>query len=336
MHPSVSQPVQFSTVVFGALNMDLVVETERPAKPGETFVGKRFYTAPGGKGANQAVAAARFARKTENGGVQVAMVGAVGDDIFGRQLVSFMDDEGIDASRVSFKSGVSSGIAVIFTDDDGENYVNPVYGANTLCGASEVLKFEELAKSDAPGTLLVQQEVPLEATMSAMRIAQNLGIAVVLDPAPARRHDEIPDGFYAGVDVLTPNETEAEALSGVVIDSYGSAESSARRIRSRWGPRNVVVTMGANGALALIDGDAHVLQAHEVEVVASVAAGDAFAGVLGQALAEGCGLLEAMDLGMAAGAACVTKPGAQEAMPTRSEVFAIAADGINGKHGLRT
>ena len=328
MHPSVSQPVQRSTVVFGALNMDLVVETERPAKPGETFVGKRFYTAPGGKGANQAVAGARFARETDSGVKQVAMIGAVGDDIFGPQLVSFMEDAGVDVSRVSIKFGVSSGIAVIFTDDDGENYVNPVYGANTLCGETEVMKFKELTEFVGIGTLLVQQEVPLDASMAAIRRAQSYGISVVLDPAPARYRDEIPDGFYAGVDVITPNETEAEALSGVSIDSYAAAESAARNIRSEWGPRNVVITMGAKGAMALIDGDSHLLMPHEVDVVASVAAGDAFAGVLGQAMSEGRALHESLELGMAAGAACVTKPGAQEAMPTRSEVLSIAADRI--------
>ena len=328
MHPSVSQPVHHSTVVFGALNMDLVVETERPAKPGETFVGKRFYTAPGGKGANQAVAAARFARETVSGVEPVAMIGAVGDDIFGRQLVSFMEDDGVDASRVSIKSGVSSGIAVIFTDDDGENYVNPVYGANTLCGEIEVMEFKELTEFVGIGTLLVQQEVPFDASMAAMGRAQSCGISVVLDPAPARHRDEIPDGFYAGVDVITPNETEAEALSGVAIDSYAAAESAARSIRSEWGPRNVVITMGAKGAMALIDGDIQLLMPHEVDVVASVAAGDAFAGVLGQAISEGRVLHEALELGMAAGAACVTKPGAQEAMPTRNEVLSIAVDRI--------
>ena len=329
MHPSISQPVQRLTVVFGALNMDLVVETERPAKPGETFVGKRFYTAPGGKGANQAVAAARFALASENGDGAVAMIGAVGDDIFGQQLKSFMANEGIDASRVSVKPGVSSGIAAIFTDDDGENYVNPVYGANDMCCEVEISQFEELARSGTVSTLLVQQEVPLEATMAAMRCAQRLGITVVLDPAPARHRDEIPDGFYTGVDVITPNETEAEALSGVAIVSYASAESAARRIRSEWGARNVVITMGAKGALALIGDECMRLKPHKVDVVASVAAGDAFTGVLGQALAEGFALPDALELGMAAGAACVTKPGAQEAMPTRAEVFVIAADRIN-------
>ena len=328
MHPSLSQPNQRSTVVFGSLNMDLVVETERPAKPGETFVGKRFYTAPGGKGANQAVAAARFSRETRAGGPRVAMIGAVGDDAFGEQLVGFMHKEGIDASFVSIKTGVSSGIAVIFTDDDGENYVNPVYGANNLCGDAEVAAFKYMAESGRVGTLLVQQETPLAPTLQAIRIAQAFGIPVVLDPAPARSHQSIPAGFYAGVDVITPNETEAEALSGVSINSYAFAECAARRIKSELRPRNVVVTMGGNGALALIDEDALILEPHEVNVVSSVAAGDAFAGVLGQALAEGIALPDALELGMAAGAACVTKPGAQEAMPTRAEVFAIAADRI--------
>ena len=308
--------------------MDLVVETERPAKPGETFVGKRFYTAPGGKGANQAVAAARFSSETCAGESRVAMIGAVGDDAFGKQLIGFMRDEGVDASFVSIKTGVSSGIAVIFTDDDGENYVNPVYGANDMCGDAEVAVFKHMAESGRVGTLLVQQETPLVPTLQAMRIAQGFGIPVVLDPAPARRPDAIPDGFYAGVDVMTPNETEAEALSGVSIDSYASAECAARRIKSELDPRNVVVTMGGNGALALIDEDALILEPHEVDVVSSVAAGDAFAGVVGQALAEGIALPDALELGMAAGAACVTKPGAQEAMPTRAEVFAIAADRI--------
>ena len=326
MHPSVSQPSHLSTVVFGALNMDLVVETERPAKPGETFVGKRFYTAPGGKGANQAVAAARFADDALAGGSQVAMIGSVGDDIYGQQLISFMSDAVVDTSGVSIKSDVASGVAVIFTDDDGENYVNTVYGANVMCGDNEVATCTEMASAGKVGTLLVQQEVPLAASMSAMRVAQELGITVVLDPAPARQPDAIPNGFYAGVDVITPNETEAEALSGVAIDSFAEAEIAARRIQADWGPRNVVVTMGAQGALALIGDDAAVLAPHEVDVVSSVAAGDAFAGVLGQALTEGYAFMDALELGMAAGAACVTKAGAHEAMPTRAEVLELAAD----------
>ena len=303
--------------------MDLVVETDRPARPGETFPGDRFYTAPGGKGANQAVAAARFAeRSTVEPAVK--MIGCVGDDVFGSELLNFMRDEAIDTQGMAVKPNTASGVAVIFTDAAGENYVNPVYGANALCSNTEVAHLKRLIESGGINTLLVQQEVPLETTHEAMLRARQHGVKVVLDPAPAYPTDTVPDGFYATADIVTPNESEAEALAEMQINTLDEAELAAQRIKSRFGCSNVVVTMGPNGACASIDDSATHLAPHDVAVVASVAAGDAFAGVVGQALTEGFDLPTALELGMAAGALCVTKPGAQESMPRRSEVIALA------------
>lgn len=297
--------------------MDLVVETPRVARRGETFVGRRFYTAPGGKGANQAVAAARFAADAGS----VAMIGAVGDDQFGQQLRTFLKTEGIDVDAVRSLPDTSSGIAVIFAYDDGENSVNAVYGANGQCGEPELSAFEGLGDG---ATLLVQQEVPLAVTAAAVEHARTRGIRVVLDPAPAHPRADIPDGFYAGVDFLTPNETEAEALTGIAIADVADAEKAARQIVAEHGCGAVTLTMGERGTLALIDGIAVHLPPHDVEVLASVAAGDAFAGVMGQALSEGVDAHEAVRLASAAGALCVTKPGAQQSMPRRSEVFELA------------
>ena len=309
-----------TTLLLGAINMDLIVETERLARAGETFVCDRLYTSGGGKAGNQSVAAARFAGG-EGGAVK--MFGRVGDDAFGNELRGFMTDQGVDMSTVTTDAEIETGVAIIFIDPTGENFVHAIYGGNGKCGDVEADATID-AMSDA-GVLLVQQEVPLECSLRAMVAARERGVTVVLDPAPAISMDGVPDGFYASADILTPNAIEAEALSGVAITDVGSAERAAVRIRELHGCECVIVTLAGEGVFVSSDGLRGHIPPFEVEAVATVAAGDAFAGVLGRALCEGNDLQGAIRLAMAAGALCVSRPGTQSAMPYRDEVLAMVA-----------
>ena len=295
--------------------MDLIVETPRLAGPGETTEGTRFYTTPGGKGGNQAVAAARIAESPGS----VKMVGRIGDDGFGEQMGQFLKNEGIDISLLRKTHGIASGIAAIFILPDGENHVNPVYGANALCDQQQSLDVAGMLSTT--GVLLCQQEIPLPATKAAIDAASKAGVVVVLDPAPVR---EVPEGFYDSVTVLTPNQGEASAMSGIDVKDAVSARSAAVAIRNM-GTETVIVTLGDQGAWVESRGVSELLDPFIVPVVASVAAGDAFNGGLGVGMASGMDLLDAASLGMASGAICVSRDGAQEAMGSKTEVSALMA-----------
>lgn len=300
-------------IVLGGLNMDLIVETPKLAGPGETTEGTRFYTTPGGKGGNQAVAAARIAESPGS----VKMVGRIGDDGFGEQMGQFLKNEGIDISLLRKTDGIASGVAAIFILPDGENHVNPVYGANALCDQQQSLDVAGMLSTT--GVLLCQQEIPLPATKAAINAAAKAGVVVILDPAPVRK---VPDGFYDSVTVLTPNQGEASAMSGIEVTDAVSARSAAVAIRNM-GTETVIVTLGDQGAWVESDGVSELLDPFIVPVVASVAAGDAFNGGLGVGIASGMDLLEAASLGMASGAICVSRDGAQEAMGSKAEVSAL-------------
>ncbi len=300
--------------------MDLIIETERLAKPGETFACERLYTSGGGKAGNQAVAAARFANDTSSA---VKMIGRIGDDAFGKELRRFMMDQGIEMSSVATDPEIETGVAIIFIDPAGENYVHAIYGGNGKCG-----KVESDAAIDAlddAGVLLVQQEIPLECSLEAMVVARERGVPVVLDPAPAISQSEVPIGFYAAADIMTPNVWEAEALAQINVADVHSADHAANRIRESHGCDCVIVTMGEKGVYVASDELTGHISPFEVDAVATVAAGDAFAGVLGRALCEDLGLEEAIRLAMAAGALCVSRPGTQSAMPYRDEVLALVS-----------
>ncbi len=306
-------------IVLGGLNMDLIVETPRLAGPGETTEGTRFYTTPGGKGGNQAVAAARLAESSGS----IKMIGRIGDDGFGEQMAQFMRNEGIDTSLLRRTDGIASGIAVIFILPDGENHVNPVYGANALCDERQSEDVAEVVKN--AGVLLCQQEIPLAVTNASINAAANAGVIIILDPAPVRA---VPDGFYDSVTILTPNQGEASSMAGIEVIDVGTAKSAARIIRDT-GIETVIVTLGDQGAWVESHGISELLDPFNVKVVATVAAGDAFNGGLGTGLASGMDLLDAARLGMAAGALCVGRDGAQEAMPSRGEANALL--GLRGR-----
>ena len=295
--------------------MDLIVDTPRLAGPGETAEGTRFYTTPGGKGGNQAVAAARLAQSPGS----VKMVGRIGDDSFGEEMAQFMRNEGIDTGLLRRTENIASGIAVIFILPDGENHVNPVYGANALCDSQQSDDVRDALSS--AGVLLCQQEVPLTATKVAIDAAAKAGIQVVLDPAPVR---EVPTGFYDSVTVLTPNQGEASSMANIDVIDEMSAKKAAIVIRNT-GIETVIVTLGDQGAWVESDGISELLAPFKVPVVATVAAGDAFNGGLGVGIASGMSLLDSARLGMASGALCVGRDGAQEAMGTRDEAEALLA-----------
>ena len=293
--------------VVGSLNMDLVVRAPRLPRIGETVTGGTFATFPGGKGANQAVAAARL-------GARVAMVGAIGDDAFGRQLIAGLTREAIDVAHVRVDSGAATGVAMIGVDGEGRNMIMVASGANMRVRAVDV----DAARDAIIGArvLLLQLEVPLEAVLRAAALARADGALVCLDPAPAV---PLPDALYACVDVINPNEVEAQTLTGVEVRSIADAERAAVALQAR-GPRVAVVKLGDRGAFYLSpDARGHV-PAVAARAVDTTAAGDAFAAALGVALGEGRGVPDAVAFATRAAGIKVTRMGAQAGMPTRAEV----------------
>ena len=294
-------------VVLGGINMDLVTFSERFPNPGETVAGHRFVTYAGGKGANQAVAAARMGGRT-------AMVGQVGDDLFGPQLLDGLRAAGVDVSGVAVAQGETSGIAVISIDESAQNQIIQVLGANSTC--SEVQAAAASVALNNAGTLLLQLEVPIEVSLAAARAAKVAGKTIMLDPGPVRA---FPQELLQLANVITPNETEAEALVGFTVDSPDAAARAARELLAQ-GSGAAVVKLGAQGAWFATGSSSGYQPAFPVRAVDSVAAGDAFNGALAILLAEGASLPDAVRVACAAGALAVTTTGAQDSMPTRSAV----------------
>ena len=297
-------------VVLGSINMDLVGTAPRLPSPGETVLGGDFSTAPGGKGANQAVAVARM-------GASVRMIGRVGNDVFGPQLLDNLKGNGVDVSGVMEDPGAASGVAMILLDTSRQNHILVASGANMSCDETQVNAVTSaLEVADA---LMLQCEIPAPVSLKAARIAKDMGVRVVWDPAPA---DGLPPEAYGLVDVLTPNQAEAATLADFDVTDVASAESAGRALVAR-GVRAVVVKMGELGAFYLSDSDSGYVPPFEVQAMDTVAAGDAFGAAMTCALAEGRPLAEAVRYGNAAGALAVTRPGAQEAMPSRAEVESL-------------
>ena len=299
--------------VVGSLNMDFVVQVEKLPLPGETVLGGGFATIPGGKGANQAMAAGKL-------GGRVRMVGRVGDDVFGRQLMDNLASAGVDTGAVLATAGTPSGVALIFVQAGGQNQIVVASGANARLAPGDVSP----ALEGASGFLLLQLESPMETIEAAASLGRRQGMTVVLDPAPAR---PLSDSLLARVDVLTPNETEAMVLldrrQGTV--SLADAPEVARALLRR-GPRAVILKMGEKGAF-LDDGTGgrHV-PGLEVNAVDATAAGDTFNGALAVALAEGRPMAESLAFANAAAAISVTRLGAQASIPTRDEVEKVRRD----------
>jgi len=297
-------------VVFGSINMDLVVRTPRLPSAGETLTGHSFFTAPGGKGANQAVACARL-------GAPTRMIGRVGDDVFGAALCDGLRADNVNIAGVLAQAGISSGTAVIAVNDAAENTIIVVPGANGQVGAEDLVRLDAALVDTS--ALLLQLEVPLATVIQAAQLARQHGVMVILDPAPAQ---PLPDSLYAAADIITPNETEAAALAGFAIDGELAAERAARALLAR-GVRQVIIKLGGRGAYWHDGASGRLVPAFQVSPVDTVAAGDAFTGGLAAALDAGISLAEALRWGMAAGALSTTRPGAQPSLPTRDEVVAL-------------
>ncbi len=294
-------------VVVGSSNTDLVIRLDRLPRPGETLLGGEFMTAAGGKGANQAVGAARA-------GGEVAFVGRMGRDSFGDQAVAALARDGIDVEYVARDGRAASGAALIFVARGGGNMIAVAAGANGRLSAADVRRargtFEDAA------VLILQLETPLETVEAAVALATQTGTRVILNPAPAR---PLPDRLLARVSILTPNESEAGLLTGIKVTSDATAARAADRLRSRGVPI-VIVTLGARGAFVAGGGFRQRIPGFAVKAVDTTAAGDVFNGVLAVALAEGRPLDSAIRFANAAAALSVTRPGAQPSAPTRREI----------------
>ncbi len=299
-------------VVVGSLNMDLVVHASRHPQPGETILGSEFHTFPGGKGANQAVAAARL-------GGQVAMVGRVGRDDFGDALLHALSQDRVDTVHVLRDADSPTGCALITVDAAGQNTIVVVPGANGRLAAGEVFEAEEAFRGAA--VLLVQLECPLPTVGRALELARDHGLRTVLNPAPAQ---PLEPALLFNVDYLVPNETELALLAGT--DSSADAVHRLHRL----GVRCIVVTLGDRGVLVSDErGEVH-LPAHRVVPVDTTAAGDAFVGAFAVALTEGRTVEQAAAWGNAAGALAVTRRGAQPSLPTQAELIRFLQESAQG------
>lgn len=291
-------------LVVGSLNADLVVRAPHFPAPGETLQGEDLATFPGGKGANQAVAAARL-------GTKVSMLGRVGKDSFGDFLLNNLKDNKVDSQFVQ-RDEASTGTAIIVVDSNGQNSIVLSPGANGKVSPADV----EAASFTTSELLLLQLEIPLGAVLSAAQLAHKNGLRIVLNPAPAH---PLPDEMIMLADYLIPNENELSLLSNMPVADLASAESAARALLGR-GAKTIIVTLGANGALIVSKEITKHIPAFKVNVVDTTAAGDAFIGGFATALLQDKSLEEAVRYGCACGALATTKFGAQPSLPTKEEV----------------
>lgn len=292
--------------VIGSLNMDLVICTPRMPEMGETIIGSGFMTVPGGKGANQAVAAARL-------GGNVSMIGCVGGDIFGSRLIENLKDNNVDTAHVAVVKECATGIAVILVKD-GDNCIIIDQGANFRLMPETLERLEEIIKESF--MVVVQLEIPIPTVYKAIEIARRHGVKVLLNPAPACQLD---DDMLSQVDILVPNESECELITGISIKSVEGGKLAVKRLMDK-GVTQVVVTLGSRGVLYNCGNDIVHKPALDVKAVDTTAAGDSFCGALAVALSEGRGIDEAISFANLVGALTVQKKGAQSSLPTREEV----------------
>ncbi len=305
-------PTPRSILVVGSSNTDMIIRVPHIPKPGETVLGRGFSMAAGGKGANQAVAAARA-------GGRVTFVARVGDDVFGERALANFRTDGIDAGFVFRTPGTSSGVALINVDERGENAISVASGANA---ALTVVDLEKARPAfETAGIVLLQLESPLAVVVETIRRAKAVGVPVILNPAPARLLD---DGLLSLVSFLTPNEHEAALLAGIPVEIESGAREAAARLRAR-GAGCVIITLGDQGAFASSAEFEGPVPAFKVDPVDTTAAGDVFNGALAVSLAEREPLAQALRFASAAAAISVTRFGAQPSAPTRSEIEAFLA-----------
>lgn len=301
--------------VFGSLNMDLVTRVSRLPLPGETLMGNEFFTTPGGKGANQAVAAAKL-------GIPTTLIGRVGDDDWGRSLLSGLQTYGVKTSGIQIDSTIHSGVAIITVAETGENQIIGVYGANECLDQTDVDRLIPILNDS--NVLLLQLEVAIDAVKLSAQAAQEADVMVILDPAPVPKCSIVH--LYPYIDLLIPNETEASQLVGFEVNSVETATKAAFVLHGQ-GAKAVIIKLGAQGALYSEvyseENSSEIMTsfvpAFTVDAIDTVAAGDAFAGGLAVAIVEGFPIIEAVRRGCAAGALATLTIGAQVAMADRSK-----------------
>ncbi len=298
-------------VVLGSINIDLVVQVPHLPAKGETVIGHQFFTAAGGKGANQAVAVAKL-------GIPVHLVGQVGGDDFSQTLLNSLQATGVQTDDIVVNSTTHSGVASIFVDETGENAIACAAGANGQVGEEDVRRFAALLHHAQ--VAMLELGIPLPAVLAAAQAAHARECRVILDPAPAP--SDLPAELYPLIDILTPNEVEASQLVGFPVDGPAAAKKAALVLRQR-GVKIAIVTLGSQGALCCTPEETFLMPAIPVQVVDTVAAGDGFNGGLAAALALGKSLREAVHWGTVAGALAVTKSGAQSSLPDADSFMAL-------------
>lgn len=294
-------------VVIGSTNTDMVIKTGHLPTPGETILGGEFFMNPGGKGANQAVAASRL-------GGDVDFISKTGNDIFGEQSVENLRREGVNTENMIVDPENPSGVALITVDSKAENCIVVAPGANTTLKPDDIDK--AIKRIGIAEIVLLQLEIPIETVEYAAQIAYRNNKKVILNPAPAQK---LSDSILKTIHILTPNETEAEILTGIKVTNSDTAEKAAQILKKK-GVEIVIITMGANGAFIRTDSLSELIPAPEVKAVDTTAAGDAFNGALAVAVSEGFNIREAVQFANKAGSIAVTRPGAQASTPYRREV----------------
>ena len=295
-------------IVLGSTNTDMVIKAARIPAPGETILGGDFLMNPGGKGANQAVAAARL-------GGDVTFIAKVGDDLFGREAKTLFANEGINVEHIFTDAEKPSGVALIMVSAKGENSIAVASGANGTLSPTDI----ETARSEIEnaGALLMQLETPVETILCAAQWAFAKGVPVILNPAPACA---LPEALFPCISMITPNETEAELLTGIKVTDEQTASDAAKALCGK-GVKRVIITLGAKGAFVYDNGVGMMIPAFPVEAVDTTAAGDVFNGALVVALTEGRPLDEAAVFASKAASISVTRMGAQASAPRRNEVM---------------
>jgi len=299
-------------IVVGSLNMDLVVRAPKIPRPGETVLGSDFKQVPGGKGANQADAASKL-------GAETAMLGAVGKDSMGDQLIQALRKDGVNVEMVLKKENLPTGVAAIVVEDSGNNAITVAPGANSALTPDDLSGMEKVFEKAK--VMLVQLETPIDTVKASLRVARKNNVTTILNPAPAT---ELDDEIFSLVDILTPNETELELLSGMETDSIEKVEAAGKHLLKK-GVSKLIVTLGSQGSIHIEKDFVRLHPAYSVKAVDTTAAGDSFNAALAVSLAKGEPMENAITFATKVGAMTVTKHGAQTSLPLMGEVLEFDA-----------